>query len=282
MSGTVGLSPINLYVTYAAHETTRAAAALKADPQASALAAYFKKVAPTLTSPAALLKDYKALTVVLTAFGLQGSIGDTAIIKKLLTQYPTSKTSLAQTLGNAKYALFANALSNWTTPPFSTASAVNQLISSYGVNLFEQSADQQAPGLANALAFTREAPSLTKITEIQSDTNLLAVAVTGSGLPLQNYEELGFDQQTAILTSKLKVADLQKPTYVTHLVEQYLVEQSSGTGDSEPSLGSTASLYDDGADTTGDSILSILNPSTGSSNSGTDTSASAAALSLLA
>ena len=37
--------------------------------------------------------------------------------------------------------------------------------------------------------------------------NLLSVAVTGLGLPLQNFEELGFDQQTSILQKKLNVAD---------------------------------------------------------------------------
>ncbi len=266
MSGSIGLSPITLYTNDAANEAAKAAANLKANPQASALAAYFKKVASTLTTPAALLKDTKALTVVLGAFDLSGSINDTAILKKLMTQDPTSKTSLAQTMGNAKYQIFANALSNWTTPPFATASAVSQIVSSYSTNVFEQSADTQAPGLANALYFTREASSLKSVAAIQSDTNLLAVVVTGLGLPLDNFEELGFDQQTAILTNKLQLANLQKPAYVKQVAEQYLVTQQS-TADGTPAAGSTASLFSDDSDTTGDSLLSILDPASATDSS---------------
>ncbi len=279
MSGSIGLSPITLYTNYAANETAKAAANLKANPQAAALAAYFKKVAPTLTTPAALLKETKALTVVLGAFNLSGSINDTAILKDLLTQDPTSKTSLAQTLGSAKYQLFANALSNWTTPPFATSSAVSQIVSSYSTNVFEQAADTQAPGLANALYFTREAPSLKSVASIQSDTSLLDVVVTGLGLPLDNFEELGFDQQTAILTSKLHLANLQSPSYVKQTAEQYLVSQQS-TSDSTPAAGSTASLFSDDTDTTGDSLLSILDPA--SSTGSTGSSGGASVLSLFA
>lgn len=262
MSGSIGFSPIALYTTYVANEGAEAASHLKADPQSSALAAYFKKVAPTLTSPAALLKDTKALTVVLGAFNLSGSINDTAILKDLLTQDPTSKSSLVQKLGSAKYQLFANALSNWKTPPFATPSAVSQIVTSYGTNVFEQSANKQAPGLGNALYFTRQAASLKSVAAVQSDFNLLAVAVTGLGLPLDNYEELGFDQQTALLTSKLHLGDLQKPAYVRQVAEQYIVSQQA-TAATSPAPGSTASLFDTGADTTGDALLSILNPSSG-------------------
>ena len=277
MSGSIGLSPITLYLNDAANEAAKAAANLKANPQASALAAYFKKVAPSLTTPAALLKDTKALTVVLGAFNLSGSINETAILKKLLTQDPTSKTSLAQTLGNAKYQIFANALSNWTTPPFSTSSAVSQIVTSYSTNVFEQNADTQAPGLANALYFTREASSLKSVAAIQSDTDLLDVVVTGLGLPLDNFEELGFDQQTAILTSKLHLANLQKPAYVKQVSEQYLVSQQSTANDT-PAAGSTASLFSDSTDNTGDSLLSILDPSSATDSSSGSSSSSVLSL----
>ena len=277
MSGAIGIQPVDLYLTYAANETTRAAAALKANPQASALASYFQTAAPSITSPDALLKDYKSLSVVLGAFGLQGSINDTAILRQLLTQDPTSSTSLAQKLGNTKYQLFANALSNWQTPPFATPSAVSQIISSYSTNIFEQSADQQAPGLANALSFTREASSLTSVAAVQSDPNLLAVVVTSLGLPLQNFEELGFDQQTSLLTSKLTVSDLQNPTYVKHAAEQYLVQQQS-TEDTTPAAGSLASLFSDNTDDDGDTLLSILNPDSSSSTDGSGSNANVLSL----
>ena len=280
MSGTTGLSPITLYVSYAAHETTRAQAALKSNPEATALIAYFKKEAPSITSPSALLKNYKVLSLVLGAFNLQGSVNDTAVLRQLLTQNPKSSSSLAQRLGNPQYQLFANALSNWNPSPFSTIAGINQLVSAYTTNQFEQSTNQQAPGLANALEFTREASSLKSVAAVQSDAHLLSVAVTGLGLPLQNFEELSFDQQTSILQKKLNVANLQKPSYVQHLVESYLVQQPSADS-GEPAAGSTASLFSDGTDTSGAGVLAILDPSASASGSGSTDSGSSA-LSLFA
>ena len=151
-------------------------------------------------------------------------------------------------------------MSNWTPPPFSTASAVAQIASSYSTNTFEKSADKQAPGLANALYFTREASSLKSVSAVQSDKDLLSVVVTSLGLPLQNFEELDFDQQTAILKSKLNLADLQTPATVKRFAEQYLVSQQSKAS-SGPAPGSVAALYDDDSDSSGDALLGILDPS---------------------
>ena len=259
MSGVTGLQPIPLYITYAAQEGKYAAASLKINAQASAELAYFQKVAPSITTPDALLKDYKALSVVLGAFGLQDKIGETAILRQLLTQDPTASTSLARTLGNAKFQLFANALSNWTTPPFSTPSGVAQIVTSFTTNTFERQAETQAPGLKDALYFSREASSLKSVTAVQADQDLLKVVVTGLGLPLTNFEQLGFEQQTSLLNSKLHVADFQDPAHVTRFAEQYLVAQQS-TADSGPASGSVASLFSDAADTSGSSLLDILDP----------------------
>jgi len=259
MSGSVGFQPVQLYQQYASKETTYANVSLKTDPQASSLAAYFNAHAASITTPAQLLGNYKILTVVLGAFNLQGSIKDTAILKQLITQDPTSKTSLAQKLGNAQYLLFAQALSNWKTPPFASASSRAQLLSSYTVNTFEQTADTQASGLADALYFSREAPYIKSIAALQSDSKLLQVAVAATGITYDQYVELDFTQQTSLLTSKIKVSQLQTPSYVKQLAEQYLVQQG-GTGSSTPPPGSIGSLFSDSPTDGGDAVLNILDP----------------------
>ena len=278
MSGTTGLSPLSLYNLYAGNESKYASASIAANPQSTALISYFQKNAASITSPDALLKNYKVLSLVLGAFGLQSSINNTAVLRKLMTQNPNSSASLAQSLGNVKYQLFAQALSNWTTPPFAKAASRTQLIAAYTTNIFEQTADEQAPGLAKALYFTREAKSLKTETAIQSDAGLLAVAVTAVGLPLQNFEELNFNQQTTLLKGKLDVSTLQDPSVAKRMAEQYLIAQQSTASD-EPAAGSTASLYSEDADTTGDSVLTILDPSSDGSGSG---SSSTGVLSLFA
>jgi hypothetical protein len=219
---------------------------------------------------------------VLGAFNLQGSINDTALLKKLMTQNPNSSSSLAQQLGNAQYMLFAQALSNWKTPPFASASDRAQLVSSYSTNTFEQTADTQAPGLADALYFTREAPNLKSITALQSDSRLLQVAVAATGISYDDYVELSFTQQTSLLTSKIKISQLQRPAYVKQLAEQYLVQQGTG-GSSTPAPGSVASLFSDDPSTNdSDSVLNILDPSANLDASSSGDSSSGNLLSLFA
>lgn len=287
MSGSSGLPPLQSYLTYAADEAKYANTAAAANGQESRLITYFQKNAGSINSPSALLGNYKALTVVLGAFGLSSSINDTALLQKLLTQDPNSKTSLAQRLGNAKYLSFATALSNWNPPPFATASGINSVVTAYKTNQFEASAGQQTPGLQNALYFKRTAGSITTLTQLQSDANLLAVAVTGIGLPLTDFEELSFTQQTALLKTKLNIADLQKPSYVQHLSELYLVQQqlNAPLTPAAPAVGSPLSLFpDSGTSTSGDGVLTILEGSTGATSSllGTTSTGTSNLLSLFA
>ena len=270
MSGSVGFQPIPLYLQYAANESKYATASLKAQPQNNALIAYFNAHAASITTPAQLLGNYKALTLVLTAFSMQSYLKDTALLKKLMTQDPESSGSLAKQLGGANIMLFAKALSNWKTPPFANASDRAQVVSSYSTNVFEQTADKQATGLANALYFTREAPSIKSITALQSDANLLKVAVFATGVSYNDFVQLSFTQQTALLTSKIQVAQLASPKYVHQLAEQYLIQQTSSAS-STPAPGSVASLFADGTDPSGD-ILGIMNPSSDSGSSGDSSS----------
>jgi len=282
MSGSLGFQPIPLYQQYAAKETTYATASLKANPQATALITYFNAHAASITTPAQLLGNYKILSVVLGAFNLQSSINDTALLKQLMTQNPNSSSSLAQKLGNAQYMLFAKALSNWTTAPFASASDRAQLVSSYTTNTFEQTANTEAPGIANALYFTREAPNIKSITALQSDSKLLQVAVNATGISYDDYVQLSFTQQTKILTSKIKVSQLQTPSYVKQLAEQYLIQQG-GSANATPAPGSVASLFSDDPSADGsDSVLNILNPGANLGSGGSSDSSSGNLLSLFA
>ena len=279
MSGAIGLPPIPTFLSESANETKDAAAAAAANPQASQLIAYFQKVGPSLTTPQALLKDYKALEVVLGAFGIGSLITSPAEVQQLLTQNPSSKSSLAYQLANPKYLVFAQALSNWSTPPFQTKSAIQSIVAGYQTNIYEASANNQAPGLQNALYFNRQIGGITNLTQLQSDPTLLAVVVTGLGLPLTQFQELTFQQQTTILQNKLTISNLQKPAYTQRLAEQYLIVQQSQAQTNALTVqpGSELSLFG-GADESGNSLLTILDASntatTALSTSGTNSAGS--------
>jgi hypothetical protein len=293
MSGSVGSSPIQQYLSYSANEAKVAASYTATNGQDTNLLAYFQKHAASITTPAALLKDYKALSVVLGAFGVGNLINSPALLKQFLTQDPTSTSSTAHRIGNAKYLAFAVAFKSWNPPPFSTASGVNAIVKGFQLNAFEASANSatdaasgvtsQTSGLQQALYFTRLAGSITTYTQLQSDPDLLAVAVSGLGLPLTAYDNLSFGQQTALLQNKLPIADLKKPAYVQHLAEQYLVQQQLANGpvDTTPQAGSLLNAFS-GSDTSASSLLGILNTGNGTSLSGTAASSTNALLSLFA
>lgn len=73
----------------------------------------FQERAARITSAEDLLKDYRTLQFVLTAFGLEGEIGKTAILRKLLTEDPTAEASFANRMSDPRYRAFADAMAEW-------------------------------------------------------------------------------------------------------------------------------------------------------------------------
>jgi hypothetical protein len=288
MSGSI-VSPISTYLTDSANETKYATAASQANAQQTNLINYFKAHAAGITTPAQLLSNYKALSVVLGAFGIGGLVNSTALVKDLLTQNPASTSSVAYRLGNAKYLAFAHAMQSWSPAPFSTQSGISSVVTAYQKNNFEAGAGQQTNGMQQALYFTRMAPSITSLTQLQSDSSLMAVAVTGLGLPLTAFDNLTYDQQTSLMQQKLKIGDLQKPSYVTHLAELYLVQQQLNNASTTPTvaLGTLASLFTTSRGS-GNGLLTIMQTaqeaSSGSTSSllGTTSGTTSSLLSLFA
>ncbi|HTZ70728.1 MAG TPA: DUF1217 domain-containing protein [Acetobacteraceae bacterium] len=270
MSGTSGLPPLQAYLSYSANEAKYANADAQANPQETQLINYFQANAASITSPNQLLGNYKALSVVLGAFRLSGSINDTALLRQLMTQDPSAKNSTAQRMANAQYLSFANAMSNWNPPPFSSPAGIKSIITAYKNNQFEANAETQTPGLQNALYFTRMAGSITSVTQLQSDPSLLAVAVVGIGLPLTAYDNLSFTQQTTLLKQKLNLADLQKPSYVQRLAELYVAQKQLDTPltPQAPAAGSLLSLFSPNTgQNAANGMLSILESSSGTTSS---------------
>jgi hypothetical protein len=236
MSGISGLPIIPMYETYIKNETKYADAAAKANPATQSAVSYFQSVASTLTTPQALLKNYRALQVVLGAFGMSGLINEQGILKQLLTQNPTAKNSLVQQMANPAYLQFANVMANWNPPPLSNAKTVASIVQNYVTNQFEVGANQQMPGMQAALYFTRNIGSVTTIPELMSDNTLLGVVQTALGLPMQ-FGLLNYNQQVSILSQQVDLKKFQNPSYVNQFVQKYLVlnqENSASSGTANP------------------------------------------------
>ncbi len=229
--------------------------------------AYFQKVAPTLTSPDALLKDYRALTFVTTAYGLAGQQDQTALLRKLMTEDPKATTSLAQQLSDNNYRNFAAAMSVWAPPPFSSQSTIDAAIAGFKEHSFQASIGTDSTALQEATYFSKNAVGITQLTQIMADKPLLDVVRVSLGIP-DSFANLNYDQQKAMLTARVDMKQFATADGVAKIVQKYLAMDevnniNSGTGASDP-------------------VLSLFNSSGNSSDGSSGITISAKTLNLLA
>jgi hypothetical protein len=194
--------------------------------------AYFQSVAPTLTTPEKLLSNYRALTFVTTAFGMSGQQNETALLKQLMTQNPSSSSSLAQQLGTTNILQFANAMSNWSPPPFSSTSGIDKAVAGFQLNSYDAEVGQDNPVLQNALYFSQNAQGATTLTQLMANPTLLSVVTGALGIPTA-FGNLSFSQQVSMLTPLVDMKQFATAAGVASFVNKYIdmseVNQASTT-----------------------------------------------------
>ena len=160
-----------------------------------------------------------------------------------------------------------------TTPALSDAGNVGTILSQYETNTFEANEDKIDPGMADALYFTRTMPGVTSINQLMSDPRLLNVVTTVLGLS-STYGQLPFDQQQALLTSKVNLQALSNPTALQNYAERFLVLNDTSLPSGDPNAnvaldlatlsGQNNDANNDGTDG-GASLISALYPTASSS-----------------
>lgn len=198
---------------------------------------YFTKVAPKLTTPDALLKDYRALSFVVSSFGLGAQVDQTAILRKLMTEDPANPKSLAMQLSDERYRKFATALAIWAPPPFSTQSTIDSIVAGYKQQSFENSLGRDNGALQEATYFTKNALGAVKLSQLMTDKPLLDVVRTALGIP-DAFSNLDYTQQVAILAPRVDMKQFATPEGVTKFVTKYLVmdQLKQSQSASEPML----------------------------------------------
>ncbi|GBR08386.1 DUF1217 domain-containing protein [Acetobacter oeni] len=239
MSGTIsGLSPVSTYLADESNETKAAETYAKTDSTVSNYVKSFEETAPGITSADALLKNYKALTVVLGAYGLSSLASETALVKDLLTQDPTSSTSVAKKSDNATWLKFAEAFSAWnevstsssssSTSPFADPTALESTVSNYEQQAYETSLESSdsttgtVSGVGNALYFTRSMTTSMTLDDIMSDSKLLTVVETVSGFNPTQFGALNYDEQKQLLSKAVNLTDFSSTKKIQQYAERYL------------------------------------------------------------
>lgn len=235
MSGSIsGLSPVATYLVDEKNETKAASQYAKTNTTVQNDVKAFQSSAASITSADALMKNYKALSVVLGAYGLGSLQSSTALVKDLLTQNPTSSSSVAAKSGNATWLKFAKAFSAWNEASasststskaiFSDPTELETVVSNYEKNQYETSLESSnsTSGVGNALYFTRTMSSSMTLTDIMSDSKLLKVVETVSGYNPTQFGALDYEEQKRLLTKSVKLSDFSSPQKIQQYAQRYL------------------------------------------------------------
>ena len=228
--------------------------------------ASFESAAGSITTASAMLANTAVLNVVAGAYGVDASNNEATLLKSLLTQDPTSATSVAKASGNATWQSFADDFKVWgasggsvSATPF-TSTKIKSIVDDYELRQYESSKALSDNGVGNALYFTRTMSSITTLSQLMSDPTLLKVAETVSGYDPDQFGALDYDQQVRLLSKKIDFSKLSTSKQIQQYAEQYLamLQINPQTPDTPASM---LDLFGGSSD---DDILSLFGDSSSS------------------
>ena len=207
-----------------------------------AITAFKNAVAGAKTIQAAL-GNPNVQQVLLTANGLSKYIGDTTLVQKALLSDPHDPKSLASQMGD--YALLNTVLTyNFAQnglKQLQDPKTIATLTSGYAEMTWRQSLEQATPGLSNALTFLEQASSIKSVNDVLDNMVNFLVVTTALGIPQSIVNQSQTAQQQGIRT-RLNIADLQNPNFVTSLTDQYLLTMQEQNASSSGANGSLDAL----------------------------------------
>ncbi len=233
-----GVNPVTALRLAEANRTKSIAATARRPEVAREIAAFRAAVArgPDVE---ALLKDTRALKVLLTANGLGDQADYPALAKKALMSDPADPASLANRLGDRRWKAVAQTydFSSGGLAVLRKPEVLDRLADAYAEITWRRSLDETTPGLSDALTFREQAKDVSNATQILGNSVLRRVVTTTLGLPSQiAYQSL--DTQEWAITSRLDVSRLQDKGFVDKFTQRYLFAAaaanptaSGGSGD---------------------------------------------------
>ncbi|MEA1937631.1 MAG: DUF1217 domain-containing protein [Pseudomonadota bacterium] len=200
----------------------------------------FRAAAPKIKSVEALVKDYRSMQFVLSAYQLEDQVGAKALITKVMSEDPAEQSSLSFRLSDPRYRDLAQdfyPLSQGedllADPDF-----MNGIVDKYMVNAFEKYQEEKNPGVREAMYFKRNIEGVTTLSQIMASKPLYRVLCVGLGLP-ETFQMLEYDQQKTRMEKMVDIEKFADPAYVDKFLERFLVlnDMQIGTGSTDPILG---------------------------------------------
>jgi len=226
-SGGSSGDPITALRTAEKRQTQELARVAKKPDVARELAA-FKSALSKAGTPQALLKDRRALDVLLNGFGLGSQSGFYALAERALLADPTKPDALVKRLDNSAWRVMAETLqfAKSGLATLQKPEVLKTIEESYVRAAWSNELDERTPGLSDALDFKQRASGITNVYAILGDPITRRVVTGALGLPPQLAIQPVETQARAVL-ARLDLKSLQNPKKVDQLVQRYLLNSSS-------------------------------------------------------
>jgi hypothetical protein len=230
-------------LTGAETNQTKDVAAVAAQPSTARDIAAFRAAVAAAKTPADLLNNPQALTVLLTANGLGDQTSYTALAKKALLSDTTKATSLANTLSDTRWKTAAQTydFANKGLSVIKQAGTLNAIANGYAEVQWQTGLDQTTPGLSSALDFRSRATSIRSVDQILGDSTFRTVVTTALGIPKQIAFQSLSTQEKAI-SSRIDISKFKDPAFVEQFTKRYLIA-NAGSSSSGSSSSSILSLF---------------------------------------
>ncbi|MBV9287873.1 MAG: DUF1217 domain-containing protein [Hyphomicrobiales bacterium] len=211
-----------------------------AEPGVKTATAYYEANIGKVSSIQDFVGNYRLLSYALDAYGLGDQIHNTALITKVLEGGVASPKSLANTLKDTRWKVFAAAFNfvGKGAASVSSASAVKTTLADYVEQQLESDQGAQNVGVELALYFQRVATTVASEYGFLADQNLLEVVQTIFGLSAAA-DKSSIDAEAHALSKQMPLSDLKDPKKLQALTERFTAMYDLDYG---PASGATTSL----------------------------------------
>lgn len=180
-----------------------------------------------------LLRNRDAMRVILTANGLESQQNAAGLVRRVLLSDLRNPDSAAYQMGrvNGNWLSTARDLNLQAQGLRAIQSDVTiaRLKIAYAQTRWEESLEQQAPGLSLAVVFKRRAASLDSAFKVLGDPVAREVVTTTLGIPRQLASQ-PIEAQGRAIDNRLDVSRFKDPAFVDTFTRRYLLAVNLGVG----------------------------------------------------
>lgn len=189
---------------------------------------YFKSNIKTIKSVDDFFNDKRLLRFTLAAYDLESEVTNIGKIRKILESDLTDPDSLANRFEDTRFKQLAADLNMGALKEvlLKSETTVNNIVTKYERVKYEQSLDEQAPGVRAAIEFKRRASNITQTVQLLGDSVLREVITVANNIP----KELAIQEvssQVTALERKVDVKKFKDSAEVDKMVMRYLTNKSA-------------------------------------------------------